>query len=79
MFTDKDTKDKFMKYEIDYSAFIEDVNKLGGLALEDTVEAIFVKSPWFELISFTMLSSSLFILFKGLITASSIVTIITTK
>ncbi len=40
MFTDKDTKDKFMKYEIDYSAFIEDVNKLGGLALEDTVEAI---------------------------------------
>ena len=40
MFTDKDTKDKFAKYEIDYSAFIEDVNKLGSLALEDTVEAI---------------------------------------
>ena len=36
MFTDKDTKDKFMKYETDYSAFIEDVNKLGSLALEDT-------------------------------------------
>ncbi|MFG6328220.1 MAG: methyl-accepting chemotaxis protein [Lachnospiraceae bacterium] len=40
MFTDKDTKDKFMKYETDYSAFIEDVNKLGSLALEDTAEAV---------------------------------------
>ena len=40
MFTDKDTKDKFTKYELDYSTFIEDVNKLGSLALEDTVEAI---------------------------------------
>ena len=30
MFTDNETKDKFGKYELDYSAFIEDVNKLAG-------------------------------------------------
>ncbi len=40
MFTDKETKDKFMDYRLDYSTFIGDVNKLAGLAYEDSVEAM---------------------------------------
>ena len=40
MFTDNETKDKFGKYELDYSAFIEDVNKLAGLAVENSTEAV---------------------------------------
>ncbi len=40
MFTDNEVKDKFAKYELDYSAFIEDVEKLAGLASKDTAEAI---------------------------------------
>lgn len=40
MFTDKETKDKFMDYRLDYSTFIEDVNKLASLAYEDSVEAM---------------------------------------
>ena len=40
MFTDNETKDKFGKYELDYSAFIEDVNKLAGLAMENSIEAV---------------------------------------
>ena len=40
MFTDKETKDKFMDYRLDYSTFIEDVNKLSSLAYEDSIEAM---------------------------------------
>ncbi len=40
MFTDKETKDKFMDYRLDYSTFIGDVNKLAGFAYEDSVEAM---------------------------------------
>ena len=40
MFTDNETKDKFGKYELDYSAFIDDVNKLAGLAGENSTEAV---------------------------------------
>lgn len=40
VFTDKDTNDKFMKYQLDYSAFIDDVNKLGSLVAEDNAKAV---------------------------------------
>ncbi len=40
MLADKETKEAFNKYELDYSAFIEDVNKLAGFVSEDTIEAI---------------------------------------
>jgi len=40
IFTDEDTKDKFMAYRLDYSTFIEDVNKLASLAYEDSIEAM---------------------------------------
>jgi len=40
MFTDKETLDKFMTYELNYSTFIEDTKHLKELALKDSIEAM---------------------------------------